>query len=155
MNDAINGTLCKVRAIRRARVRRASSHVEGQRRAIDAAVFTAELTALCARECSTPRDVLTLRALRVVRDPALYAAIERAVLRASCHCASNLQDLSDPVTRTLALCAWAFVSAGDSALDAVLAVLREGGDSEGAGAIVGGWLGVLHGCTHSGAPRAA
>jgi hypothetical protein len=142
MND---DPLRKGRAIQRAQTPPPLDHASCHRVAIDAAVFAAELTARCAQERSAARDVLALQALRVVREPQLHAAIERAILLASGPCALDLPAEIDPVTRTLALCTWAFVGAGDSALNAIMTVIRAGGDSEGAGAIVGGWLSVLHG----------
>ena len=120
------------------------------RRAMDAAVFAAELTALCASQRSLQRGQLALRALRSVREPMLYAALEEAVLRAGCECDPQVHAHSaehadsDALIRMLALSTYAFVRAGACPLEALMVVLRAGGDSEGAGAIVMGWVNMLH-----------
>lgn len=114
-------------------------------RAVEGAMFTAELAALCVRDPHACRTELALAALSVVEDATLYEALEGAVLLArSRHAECPPHDPSD-VVDTLSLCTWAFVRAGDAPLRAIQLVIRAGGSTDTAGAIVGGWLGALRG----------
>jgi ADP-ribosyl-[dinitrogen reductase] hydrolase len=113
--------------------------------AVEGAMFTAELAALCVREPQACRTELALRALAVVEDAALYEALEGAVLLARSRYAERPPHDPSNVVDTLSLCTWAFVRAGDSPLQAIQLVIRAGGSTDTAGAIVGGWLGALRG----------
>lgn len=113
--------------------------------AVDAAVYTAELAAICVREPDGCRAALALEALRVVNDAGLYETLEGAVLLAHSRHTEPPPHAHGDAVGTLALCTWAFVRAGDSALQAIQLVIRAGGDTDTAGAIVGGWLGALCG----------
>lgn len=113
-------------------------------RAVDGALFTAELAARCTLMPGVDRAELALGALHVVRDRELYEAIEGAVLMARTRHAPALRN-TGYVVSTLALCTWAFVRAGGSTLGAIREVIQAGGDTDTAAAIVGGWLGALNG----------
>lgn len=114
-------------------------------RAVEGALFSAELAALCASEPAADRAELALSALRVVRNRELYEALEGAVMLArSLHPASHAPN-DGHVVRTLALCCAAFVASGASAMAGIQAAIRAGGDTDTAAAIVGCWLGALHG----------
>lgn len=114
-------------------------------RAVQGAVYTAELAALCVHPPTTDRVALVRHAARCVRHAELRAAIEAAVLLSDHPSRAGLAPNTGYVVSTLALCTWAFIREGEHALSAIHAVIRAGGDTDTAAAIVGGWLGALHG----------
>jgi ADP-ribosylglycohydrolase len=114
-------------------------------RAVEGAVYTAELAALCACPPTQDRAELVWRAARGIRDPELRAGIDAALLLAGTRHQTGLAPNTGYVVHTLALCTWAFIREGEHALCAIQAVIRAGGDTDTAAAIVGGWLGALHG----------
>jgi ADP-ribosylglycohydrolase len=114
-------------------------------RAVEGAVYTAELAALCACPPTRDRAELVTLAARTIREPELRAAIDGALLLSGTRHQNGLAPNTGYVVSTLALCTWAFIREGDYALRAIQAVIRAGGDTDTAAAIVGGWLGALHG----------
>lgn len=126
----------RVQALRRAHARERVQKSQG----LDAAMFTAELSALCTRQADEPADVKVLKALKVVREPRLYAAIERAALHALCGARLDTTGLvfgSDE--HMLALSVFAFVLADGSLEQALLAILQAGGSTAREGALVASW----------------
>jgi ADP-ribosylglycohydrolase len=116
------------------------------RRAVEGAVYAAELCALCvgAKE-NVDRAALALRALAPVHCAAVRDAIDEAV-----HLATLRDEAPDLVQEgyvvdTLRACVWAFVRHGEAPLDGIRAAIALGGDTDTAAAIVGAWLGTLHG----------
>lgn len=109
-------------------------------RAVEGAVFVAELAAACAAASGKSRGALAREAARVVQEPELRAALAHAL-----DGGSALPHNTGFVVHTLALCVRVFVQHGDSPLAGVRAAILPGGDTDTAGAIVGGWLGALHG----------
>jgi len=116
----------------------------GAARALDGALFCAELMALCARTPDLERAQLVLRAVRVVRDGELRTRLTRAVSLPPFQREVGTLRSSDPLLMALATAVWAFVSAGHSVESAILVTVAAGGHSGQAGALVSGWLSVLH-----------
>ncbi|HKO89907.1 MAG TPA: ADP-ribosylglycohydrolase family protein [Polyangiaceae bacterium] len=114
-------------------------------RAVEGAVYTAELAALCARPPTRDRAELVRLAARGIREPELRAGIDAALRLSGTQHHAELAPNTGYVVHTLALCTWAFIREGEHALSAIQAVIRAGGDTDTAAAIVGGWLGALHG----------
>jgi ADP-ribosylglycohydrolase len=130
---------------RRAMTRALAQVTHTDPRAVDGALYVAELAALCANEPAQDRGTLALRALKVVRDRELSEAIEGAVLCAGSEHAGEERANRGYVVDTLALCTLVFVRSGHAYLSGVRAVVREGGDADTNAAIVGAWLAILHG----------
>jgi len=114
-------------------------------RALDAALFCTELTALCAREPLAARADLARQASRVVREPELRRGLEQAVSLSGWQEAERGARHHDALIGTLAVAVWAFVKAGHCTEAAILAAIGAGEHSGRAGALVSGWLTVLHG----------
>lgn len=131
---------CKVIELRRAEWRQRVRKPQG----VDAAMFTAELSALCMRTPGQSADALVLAALRAVREPRMYSAIERATIHALCGArfdATGLEPGSDE--QVLALSVFAFVSAPECVEDSLLAILKAGGSTAREGALVSSWFALL------------
>jgi ADP-ribosylglycohydrolase len=130
------------RALARALAR--VTHRDG--RAIEAAVFTSELAALCARQPDRERASLALLAARAAQHGEVREVVDGAVQLALFKDeAVDLQHDGDSVLDTLRLCVWAFVRHGDVPRAAFHAATAVGGSTAAATALVGSWLGVLHG----------
>lgn len=146
MRSAVVGVLfANDDAKRRAAVRAFAEVTHRDVRAIEGALYVAELAALCVRSPKEDRGVLALRALCVVRNAELREAIEGAVLSAStCHETPSRKN-TGYVVHTLEIACAAFVRAGHSYMQGVAAAIRQGGDTDTNAAIVGAWLAILHG----------
>ena len=131
-------------ARRRALARALARVTHTDARAVEGAVYAAELTALCVRAQHEDRAQLALAALRAVDHPSLSEAIEGAVTQALIKDTCTIEQRGY-VVDTLRLCVFAFVRHGRCPLEAMRAVIARGGDTDTASAIVGGWLGALHG----------
>lgn len=135
---------------RRALSRALAQLTHADDRAVEAAVFVAEVSAACARSRSDDSPPALLRqAATVLAQPELMAAVDRALDLSARD--ANLED----ATRTLGnsgfavhsvgLCAFCFARFGHDPLAAVAGAIRAGGDTDTHAAIVGGWVGALHG----------
>ena len=121
-------------------------------RAVEGALFVAEVAACCA-QC--PSDVLRRTCLdqarRVVTDPQLGVAIDRAVDLASqgtdLQEAARVCGTSGFVVHTVPFATYCFLRYGDDPMRALTEAISAGGDTDSIGAILGGWLGSLHGET--------
>ncbi|MDB4929815.1 MAG: ADP-ribosylglycohydrolase [Myxococcaceae bacterium] len=116
-------------------------------RAVEGARFVAEVAALAV----TLADPLAIveAARRVVAEPALGAALDRAVALAHSGAAVEVaaKDLGTTgfVVHTVPLAAWAFARHGRKPMAAIAAVIGAGGDTDSTAAIVGAWCGALGG----------
>ena len=119
-------------------------------RAIEGAIYVAEMAAACVRSpIDSPRHVIQSEARKVVRHPQLGSALDQAqdlagkelsTLEAAKTCGT-----SGFVVHTVPFATFIFLQYGDDPLFALTEAVNAGGDTDSIGAIVGGWLGALHG----------
>ena len=119
-------------------------------RAIEGALYVAELAAACV---SAPKDSdpagCQAKARPIVTDDQLGAAIDRgaelARLGAVTEEAARACGTSGFVVHTLAFATFLFLKFGHDPMTALTEAIGSGGDTDSIGAILGGWLGALHG----------
>jgi ADP-ribosyl-[dinitrogen reductase] hydrolase len=151
LRAAIVGTFFDDRPIDRERFGRAFAEVTHRDpRAVEAALYVAELAAACARSPSgTPPEACQQQARGCVTVASLGEAIDRArdlaARGASTHDAAMACGTSGFVLHSLPLATFGFLRYGCDPLLALTEVLSAGGDTDSTGAILGGWLGALHG----------
>jgi ADP-ribosyl-[dinitrogen reductase] hydrolase len=119
-------------------------------RAIEGAAFVAELAAQCAlARPGVNRTALVHAAAEVLSHPelcaAIAAALELAGKRASVASAAHRLGTSGFVVHSVGLATYAFLAHGDAPLSGIQAAIAAGGDTDTTAAIVGGWVGALHG----------
>lgn len=116
--------------------------------AVEAALYVAELAALCARaEQDTPRRELVTKALEVVTEAQLRTAITTALeTPAEPEVAAKQLGSTGFSLHSVGLCTWAFTH-GAEVHDSLRLVIRAGGDTDTHAAIVGGWTGALAGAS--------
>lgn len=151
MRAAVVGVFFQDRPRERREFGRALAEVTHRdERAVEGALYVAEMAAACARapaggSMRSFPDVARL----VVSHPELGAAIDRAVELASegadMPTAARACGTSGFVVETIPFAAFAFLRYGDDPLQALSRAIGAGGDSDTIGAILGGWLGALHG----------
>jgi ADP-ribosyl-[dinitrogen reductase] hydrolase len=125
-------------------------------RAVEGALYVAELAAACA---GYPKGVSPAacqeEASRIVTNAPLREAIDRArelaLSGSSTTEAATVCGTSGFVVHTLAFATFCFLRSGDDPLLALSEAISAGGDTDSIGAILGGWLGALHG--EAGLPR--
>jgi ADP-ribosylglycohydrolase len=116
-------------------------------RAVAGALFVSELAAAVCR--SSNRTENFRAALNTVAEPQLHAALVRAEVLAgnaaeTGHAAKEL-GTSGYVLHTVAFAAFCFLRYGDHPLPALQEAIAAGGDTDSIAAILGGWLGAIHG----------
>lgn len=123
-------------------------------RGVQGARYVAELAGLCAA-CDDPmgdRKTLCTQAISCVEEPSLKAAIESALTLAAgdAPTATLAERIGTTgfVMHTVPFAAAMFVRHGASVLGALSETVAAGGDTDSIAAIVGAWLGALHG-THA------
>jgi ADP-ribosyl-[dinitrogen reductase] hydrolase len=134
-------------ATRHAVVRTLSEVTHDDARAVEGALYVAEIAALCVT-CSD-RSTIVTQALDVVNEPSLKQAIQLAI--DSAHQPTDL--LSDSrtigntgfVNTTCALATYIFLRYQNSFMEAIENTIRCGGDTDSIAAIVGAWIGTLVG----------
>lgn len=118
-------------------------------RAIEGARYVAELAALAADHDSTAdREALARAAAACVQEESVRDAIEAALTlpaETTIESAGATLGNSGFVLHTLALATYAFVRFGNDPAAAMAEVIRAGGDTDSTAAIVGAWVGALHG----------
>jgi ADP-ribosylglycohydrolase len=119
-------------------------------RAVEGALYVAELAAACAGNTKgTSPAVCQEEARRIVADAELGEAIdgarELALSGMSTSEAARVCGTSGFVVDTLAFATFCFLRYGDEPLPALTEAISAGGDTDSIGAILGGWLGALHG----------
>ena len=119
-------------------------------RAIEGAIYVAEMAAACARSpLDSQRFVIQSEARQVVRHPQFGSALDQAQDLAgtdvSTHEAAKICGTSGFVIHTVPFATFIFLRYGDDPLFALTEAVSAGGDTDSIGAIVGGWLGALHG----------
>jgi ADP-ribosylglycohydrolase len=121
-------------------------------RAVEGALYVAEMAAACTRNTQerTPAACQE-EARRIVTDAQLGEAIDRArelaVGGVGTTEAAKVCGTSGFVVHTLAFATFCLLSYGDDPLLALTEAISAGGDTDSIGAILGGWLGALHGET--------
>jgi len=119
-------------------------------RAIEGAIYVAEMAAACVRSpLDSPRFVIQSEARQVVRNPQLGSPLDQAQDLAgkevSTQEAAKTCGTSGFVVHTVPFATFIFLRYGDDPLFALTEAANAGGDTDSIGAIVGGWLGALHG----------
>jgi ADP-ribosylglycohydrolase len=157
MRAAVIGTFFRDRPAERAAFGRALAEVTHMDpRAVEGALFVAELASACAKgTAAAPRLPLFEEAFALVREPALAAALSeaRALAARSAPIAEAGATLgtSGFVLHTVPFAAFVFLRESGAPLGALAAAISAGGDTDSIAAILGAWLGALHGA--SGLPR--
>lgn len=119
-------------------------------RAVEGAMFVAEVAALCARQGEERSIALLLREARgVVRDAQLGAAIERGIELAEqgrpTSEAARECGTSGFIVHTAAFAGFCFARFGDDPKRTLGEAIIAGGDTDSIAAIVGGWCGARWG----------
>jgi len=121
-------------------------------RAVDGAVYVADVAAACAKATAvdqTTRLACHDAALVTIQAPlladALHRAGELALAQAPVAQAAPALGTSGYVVHSVAFAAFCFVRFGDDPLRAIVETIAAGGDTDTNAAIVGGWVGALHG----------
>ncbi len=151
MRAAIVGAFFHDRPERRGTFGRALAEVTHRDvRAVEGALYVAELTACCIRSLRSPSPaVCQEEARRIVADARLGEALDRAVELAGRGAdtpeAAKVCRTSGFVVHTLAFATFCLLRFGDDPLFALTEAISAGGDTVSIGAILGGWLGAMHG----------
>jgi len=115
-------------------------------RGVQGARFVAELTTLCLGAVQgADRMDLVRQATHAIDDERVLEALEQGLDAAASQ--ENLPDLpsSGYVLHTLSTAVAFFCLPADSPFESLVMCIRQGGDTDTIGAILGGWLGALHG----------
>ena len=120
-------------------------------RAVQAARFVTHLTALCLRaESGASRADLVRRATLTIEDERVLEAIEDGLGAAESRAAESTDrrvqlPSSGYVLHTLSTAVAFFCLPAASPFESLVMCIRQGGDTDTIGAILGGWLGALNG----------
>jgi len=149
MRAGIVGAFLRDRPERRLAFGRALAEVTHRdARAIEGALYVAEMVAECSEEGESTADCQE-RARRVVTIAQLGEAIDRgrvlALAGAGTPEAAQTCGTSGFVVHTLAFATFCLLRFGDDPTRALGESISAGGDADSIGAILGGWLGALHG----------
>jgi ADP-ribosylglycohydrolase len=153
MRAAIIGTFFDNQPDRRETFGRALAEVTHRDpRAVAGALYVAELAAACARSpAGTRPEVCQGQARRGVAVAELGGAIDRArdlALRgAGTRDAAEACGTSGFVLHSVPFATFGLLRYGADPLRALTEIISAGGDTDSTGAILGGWLGALHGET--------
>jgi ADP-ribosyl-[dinitrogen reductase] hydrolase len=151
MRAAIVGTFFDDQPTQREKFGRALAEVTHRDpRAVEGALYVAELAAACARSPHGMQpEVCQEQARSIVTVAALGEAIDRArdlaIQRTSTRDAALACGTSGFVLHSVSLATFGFLRYGSDPLLALTEVISAGGDTDSTGAILGGWLGALHG----------
>lgn len=146
MRAPILGLLIPDRARRVALGRALAQITHTDPRAVDGALYCAELA---AHARLPDRSAAAARALEVVEDPRLADAIERAIAcaREGIPDAAALLGTTGYIMHTVAWTTYVWLRAPDDAMRAIEHTIAGGGDTDTHAAIVGAWMGARHGIT--------
>lgn len=116
-------------------------------RAVAGALYVSELAASVCR--TSNRSIAFQSALESVTEPQLLAALRRAADLAESSTdtgdAARQLGTSGFVLHTVPFATFCFLRFGDEPLGALQQAIAAGGDTDSIAAILGGWLGALHG----------
>ena len=151
MRAAVVGAFFQDRCQQRREFGRALAEVTHRdRRAVEGALFVAEVAAACSRSPpGTSPEFCVVEARSVVSHRELLASIDRAIELASQGAgtdqAAKLCGTTGFVVHTVAFATYCFLRHGHDPMQALTTAIGAGGDTDSIGAILGGWLGALHG----------
>lgn len=118
-------------------------------RAVEGALYVAELAAACVATPDQPRPELVRQSREVVTHPDLVKAMDAALSLESegtpLEAAAEQLGTSGFIPHTLGWSTFCFLRCGDAVLPALTATIAGGGDTDSSASIVGSWLGALHG----------
>jgi ADP-ribosylglycohydrolase len=118
-------------------------------RAVEAALFVAELAAAASRSQDGVREAVFAAARAAVLEARLAAALDRVsrLIASGADTAEAARDLgtSGFVLHTVPFAAYVFLRHGADPLAAIQESIAAGGDTDSIAAIVGAWVGALHG----------
>jgi len=143
-------TLCEQQELRRAAGRRVAALTHRDPRAVEGALFAAELAARAAATApQADRAALARQALSVVTNEELEAALENAIgldaAGTSPWDAALALGTSGYVVHSLAFALFCFLRHGAHPLSALQVCIAAGGDTDTSAAMVGAWCGALGG----------
>ncbi len=126
-------------------------------RAVEGAVFVAETAALASLGPEYGSRLAILREAReVVNDRELATALDRAISLATDECATKHAarecGTTGYVVHTLGFATFCFARYGDQPMRALTEAVHAGGDTDSIAAILGAWIGALHGCDRLSTP---
>ncbi len=129
-------------------------------RGVEGARFVAEVAAMCLEKgTETAPAEIASAACAVVGSAPLREAIARAIALASGEetvaAAASVLGNTGFVLHTVSLATFCFVRSGARPGEALAAAVRAGGDTDSNAAIVGAWMGALHGASGLPAPLVA
>ncbi len=113
---------------------------------VHGALFCAELAAVCAAASGGESlEDLVYHATEVVEDDEIRRSIQTAMSLSAAPAEEAAGKLGTTgwVVHSVGVCVWAFLA--HEGMEAVRGVIRVGGDTDTHGAIVGAWVGALHG----------
>jgi ADP-ribosyl-[dinitrogen reductase] hydrolase len=151
MRAAILGTFFDDRADLRESFGRALAEVTHRdARAVEGALYVAELAAACARspKGAAPETCVESARQGIRSDPlrdALDRAHDLAMRGTSTQAATEACGTSGFILYSVPFATFIFLRFADDSLGALSEVISAGGDTDSNGAIVGAWLGALHG----------
>jgi ADP-ribosyl-[dinitrogen reductase] hydrolase len=151
MRAAVVGAFFHDRPVERASFGRALAEVTHRdERAVEGALYVAEVAACCMTSpVGTRPSVCQAEARGVVTHAELGRAIDRA--RAIALAGSGTAEAagacgtSGYVVHAVSFATFCFLRYGDDPLRSLTEAISAGGDTDTMGAILGGWLGALHG----------
>ncbi|MBI5495643.1 MAG: ADP-ribosylglycohydrolase family protein [Deltaproteobacteria bacterium] len=117
-------------------------------RAVEGAVFVASVAAGClVAAAPADRQQAVAHAVAAVRAPELRTALQRALALADARAQDAAHELGTDgfVLRSLPWATWCLLTHGDRPVEALRVCIRGGGDTDTNAAILGAWLGALHG----------
>ncbi|MFO0910019.1 MAG: ADP-ribosylglycohydrolase family protein [Isosphaeraceae bacterium] len=119
-------------------------------RAVEGALFVAEVAAACANMTDVvTREQSIAEARRIVSNTQLGAKLDQARKLADRHAdvseAAEVLGTSGFVVHTVPFACFVFLRFGDDPMRAITEAIRAGGDTDTIGSIVGAWVGTLHG----------
>jgi ADP-ribosylglycohydrolase len=151
MRSAVIGVFFHERLEQRQEFGRALAEVTHRDdRAVEGAMYVAEVAAVCASSSgSISPECFQGEARGVVKNPQLCDAIDRAVelagRKVGVHEAAETCGNTGFVVHTVPFALFCLLRFGDDPLKTLQEAISAGGDTDSIGAILGGWLGTLHG----------
>ncbi len=120
-------------------------------RAVEGALFVAELAAACAGDAAAVPDACFKAARHVVANAELGAALDRArelaLAEAATATAADALRTTGFVICSVPFAAFCFLRYGTDPFTAITECVEAGGDTDTNAAMVGAWVGALHGAT--------
>jgi ADP-ribosylglycohydrolase len=153
MRAAILGTFFHDRPQERAAFGRALAEITHRDvRAVEGALYVAEVAAACVRSprgasASTCQELARPIVTNAQLGEAIDRAVELAERGADLDEAARLCGTTGFVVQTVAFATYGFLRFGREPLAALAETIAAGGDTDSIGAILGGWLGALHGAS--------